>query len=104
MVVALFNLASTPETENHGVFLDRIRPRTSAAIAMIVDEGPYRARLGAQAGAEALIAERKQAWSGLARTRGVQAVFVDLSLPQLANAQRELDALLVGRTVSSVDS
>ena len=63
-----------------------------------MDEGPYRARLGAQAGAETRIAERKQARTGLAATRGMQPVFVDLSLPQLTTAQRELDALLTGRS------
>lgn len=98
LVIALFNLAATPETENHGVFVDRLRERTRGATALIVDEGPYRARLGAQAGAETRIAERKQAWTGLAATRGMQPVFVDLSLPQLTTAQRELDALLTGRS------
>ncbi|MPZ47340.1 MAG: DUF2868 domain-containing protein [Betaproteobacteria bacterium] len=101
MVVALFNLAATPETENHGVFLDRLCPRTPGRLAVIVDEGPYRSRLGAQAGADARLAERRQAWSGLAATRGARAVFVDLTLPELTAAQRELDAQLTGRTVSA---
>jgi hypothetical protein len=98
MVVALFNLAATPETENHGVFLDRLKACAPGRLAAIVDEGPYRSRLGAQAGAEARLAERRQAWSGLAQTRGMRAVFVDLSLPELTAAQRELDAELTGRT------
>jgi hypothetical protein len=100
LVVALFNLAATPETENHGVFLDRLRARTPGALALIVDEGPYRTRLNAQAGAETRIAERRQAWSGLAQTREMRPVFVDLTLPQLTAAQRELDALLIGRAAT----
>jgi hypothetical protein len=100
LVIALFNLAATPETENHGVFLDRLRARTPGALALIVDEGPYRTRLGTQAGAETRIAERRQAWSGLAQTRTMRPVFVDLTLPQLTAAQRELDALLIGRTAA----
>src|SRR5690606_16243214 len=40
LVVALFNLAATPETENHGVFLDRLKARTRTTLAVIVDEGP----------------------------------------------------------------
>ena len=91
LVVALFNLASTPETENHGVFLDHLRPQSRGALAMVVDESPYRVRLGAQAGADARLAERRQAWSGLAATRGLHAVFVDLEAPDLATAARELD-------------
>jgi hypothetical protein len=101
MVIALFNLAATPETENHGVFLDRLRSRTPGRLAAIVDEGPYRGRLGAPAGAAARLAERRQAWSGLAETRSLRAVFVDLSLPELTAAQRELDAQLLGQTVSA---
>jgi hypothetical protein len=99
MVVALFNLATTPETENHGVFLDRLKSHAARGLVVIVDEGPYRSRLGAQAGADARIAERRQAWSGLVDTRGLHAVFVDLSLPELTAAQRELDAQLTGRVV-----
>ncbi len=101
MVVALFNLAATPETENHGVFLDRLKASASGRLAAIVDEGPYCSRLGAQAGADARLAERRAAWSGLAQTRGLRAVFVDLSLPQLTAAQRELDTQLSGRTASA---
>ena len=78
-----------------------MRARSRGTLAMIVDEGPYRARLGGQAGAETRITERKQAWSGIAETRSLRAVFVDLGLPQLAAAQRELDAQLTGRPTAS---
>jgi hypothetical protein len=98
MVVALFNLAATPETENHGVFLDRLKTRAPGRLAALVDEGPYRSRLGAQAGAASRLAQRRQAWSAFAQTRGLRAVFIDLSLPELTAAQRELDAELSGRS------
>ena len=91
LVVALFNLASTPETENHGVFLDRLAPAARGRLAVVVDESPYRLRLGAQAGAGERIAQRRQAWTGLAATRELHAVFVDLEAPDLAAAARELD-------------
>lgn len=91
LVVALFNLASTPETENHGVFLDRLAPLARGRLAVIVDESPYRLRLGAQAGAGERLAQRRQAWTGLAATRGLHAVFADLDAPDLAAAARELD-------------
>ncbi|MCM2327693.1 MAG: DUF2868 domain-containing protein [Lysobacter sp.] len=94
LVVALFNLASTPETENHGVFLDRLVPLARGRLAVIVDESPYRLRLGAQAGADERITQRRQAWTGLAATRELHAVFVDLEAPNLAAAARELDGPL----------
>ncbi|TAK54256.1 MAG: DUF2868 domain-containing protein [Gammaproteobacteria bacterium] len=91
LVVALFNLASTPETENHGVFLDHLAPLARGRLAVIVDESPYRRRLGAQAGADERIAQRRQAWTGLAATRDLHALFVDLESPDLVAAARELD-------------
>ncbi len=100
LVVALFNLASTPETENHGVFLDRLAPLARGRLAVIVDESPYRLRLGAQAGAGERIAQRRQAWTGLAATRELHAVFVDLEAPNLAAAARELDEPLASAKAS----
>ena len=94
LVVALFNLASTPETENHGVFLDNLKARPHGALAVVVDESAYRRKLGAQAGADERLAQRRQAWSGLAATRDLHAVFVDLEAPDLAAAARELDGPL----------
>ncbi len=99
LVIALFNLGSTPETENHGVFLDTLKTRTPGALAVLVDEAPMRQRLGGQAGAEARLAERRDAWSGLAQTRGLQAVFADLTAHEFAGAQRALDVQLTGRIV-----
>ncbi|MDP1536609.1 MAG: DUF2868 domain-containing protein [Burkholderiales bacterium] len=91
LIVALFNLASTPETENHGAFLDRLKGPSPGKLAVIVDESPYRLRLGVQAGADARLAQRREAWTGLAATRDLQAVFVNLDAPDLATAARELD-------------
>jgi len=94
LVIALFNLASTPETENHGVFLDAVKSQANGAVAVVVDESRYRQRLGAQAGADARLAERRQTWSGFAAARGIRAVFADLEAPDLSAAERELDAQL----------
>ena len=91
LIVALFNLASTPEMENHGAFLDRLKTPTPGKLAVLVDEAPYRLRLGVQAGADARLAQRRLAWTGLAATRDLKAVFVNLDAPDLAAATRELD-------------
>ena len=48
--VALFNLASTPEHENHGAFLDALRPVAGPRLIALVDEAAYKRRLGGRAG------------------------------------------------------
>ncbi len=101
LVIALFNLGATPETENHGVFLDRLKARFPAKIAIVVDEGPYRERLGNQAGAPARIAERQRAWTGFGTTRDLHALFVDLTQPGSAAAQAALDEFLAGRAATT---
>lgn len=85
--VAVFNLAATPENENHGAFLDRIRAGGPSTIAL-VDESAYRQRLGSQAGAEDRIAERRRAWEALVRGRGLEPLFADLSAPDLDAVER----------------
>jgi hypothetical protein len=69
LVIALFNLASTPETENHGTFLDGLKAQAQGPLIVLVDESAYRRRLGAQSGTDARLAERRQAWTGLVGTR-----------------------------------
>lgn len=101
LVIALFNLASTPETENHGVFLDTVRSHAPGAVAAIVDESAYRRRLGAQAGAATRLAERRDAWTGLVATRGLRAVFVDLEAPDLSAAEYALNGQFANATAPS---
>jgi hypothetical protein len=92
--LAVFNLAATPEPENHGAFLAVLGPAASAHRAALVDEGPYRRRLGAQAGGAARLAERRAAWRAFAATQGWAVVFADLAAPDLAQLERDLGPLL----------
>lgn len=94
LLIALFNLASTPETENHGVFLDRLEAGAEGPLMVLVDESSFRRRLSAQPGSEARLAERRRAWTGLAGTRGLTAVFADLEAPNAAAVERELELQL----------
>lgn len=94
LVIALFSLASTPETENHGVFLEALARREKSPVVAMVDESPYRQRLGGQAGAAARLAERRQSWSAFAQSHGLHAVFGELAGGDLAAAERELDLQL----------
>jgi hypothetical protein len=92
-VAALFNLASTPEPENHGAFLAALRRGAGATVPCIalVDESGFRQRFGAQA---ARLDERRSAWREVAAGQGVEAIFVDLAAPDLAAAERALNAAL----------
>jgi hypothetical protein len=92
--IALCSLAATPEHENHGAFLDTLRPETSAARVLLVDEGPYRRRLGAQAGSEVRLDERRNAWRAFAASHDWPIVLADLAAPDEMKVERDLGPLL----------
>lgn len=95
LVLALFNLAATPEVENHGRFLEALRAAGGAPLAVLVDAGPYARRLGSEAGAR--LEERGRSWRAFAAARGLRCACVDLAAPPLAELERELGPALAGR-------
>jgi hypothetical protein len=93
VIALLFNLAATPEDENHGAVIAGVRgwlstSRRPAQLLVLVDEGPYAERMAAQAGAASRMAERRQAWQDFAVARGMNACFVDLGHEQAAAPDR----------------
>lgn len=92
--LALFNLAATPEPENHGAFLAALATLAGPQRAALVDEGPYRRRLGEQAGGATRLAERRDAWRAFAASQGWPVVFADLAAPDLSQVERDLAPLL----------
>jgi hypothetical protein len=83
-LVLLLNLAATPEDENHGGmlagvrdWLARVRPHTQ--LLVLLDEGPYRVRMGAQGGAAARVEQRREAWLAFVAERGLPACSLDLT-------------------------
>ena len=94
--IALFNLASTPEHENHGAFLDRLRDAVGARLVALVDEAPFKRRLGGQPGTRDRLAERREAWSAFAAAHGVAVAFVDLAAPDLVQLERDVEPVLAG--------
>jgi uncharacterized protein DUF2868 len=72
----LFTLASTPEDENHGRVIAAARRWRSAPV-VIVDEGPYAARMGE--GMKERVDERRRAWRQFVAAHGLEPRFVDLS-------------------------
>ena len=83
VVVLLFNLAATPEEENHGAVIAGIRDWLTAKqphtqLLALVDEGPYAARMAADGGTDARVAERRNAWEEFIATHGLGACIVNL--------------------------
>lgn len=92
--VALFSLASTPEHENHGAFLALLRDATGPRLIALVDEAPYKRRLGDAPAARDRLAERRAAWSAFGAAHRVPVAFADLAAPDLAQLERAVEPVL----------
>jgi hypothetical protein len=86
LTAVLFNLAATPENENHGAFLDhllRASPRgASRTIAVLVDESSLLERLATQAGGRSRVDERIALWQEFCAHHRATATIVNLLEPQ----------------------
>jgi hypothetical protein len=94
LLLAVFNASSIPENENHGRFLETLRNASDTPIALLVDLGPYRRRLGSQAGADDRLDERRRAWQSFATERGMTIACIDLGAPDLTAAEADLAPVL----------
>jgi len=74
---ALFNLAATPEKENHGAFLDYLVHHSKRGIAVLIDESSLVERSDA-----ARLAERVALWQQFCSFHGAPATIVNLLDPQ----------------------
>jgi hypothetical protein len=84
VIVLLCNLAATPEGENHGAVIAGVRDWLTAngrhaQLLVLVDAGPYAARMASQGGAKERMAERRRAWLEFVAARGLSACVVDLA-------------------------
>ena len=102
--VVVFNLAQSPEEEVHGVFLEALRADAARAahppaLLALLDEGPYRARLGEGSGAER-IGQRRRAWERVGRAADLRfAALRPLATradETLAEARAALDRAVAG--------
>jgi len=91
--IALFNAAATPERDVHGAFAAALAGRAASPALALVDEAAFRARADGQA---ARLEARRASWRDALSAARVTPVFVDLSAPDLAAAERALDAVLAG--------
>jgi hypothetical protein len=81
--VVLMTLASTPEVENHGAFLAAwrdwlARNAASAPLLIVVEEGPYAARMRGEAAFEQRLQDRRKLWREFISGYGLRACFADL--------------------------
>ena len=81
--VILMTLASTPEVENHGAFLTAWRDwlakhATSTPLLILIDEGPYAARMRGEATFEQRLQERRKLWREFVAGYGLRASFADV--------------------------
>jgi hypothetical protein len=102
-VIVLFNLTATPEREVHGAFVAATRAWQDPAqpLLAIVDESAFRARWP---GDDRRLAQRRGIWSELLTAQRVAPIFVDLTAPDLAFADRALDAALSAHGATPPDS
>jgi hypothetical protein len=90
VLAALFALTATPEAENHGAFVDRLRAAAPASrLVLLVDESAFRQQFGATPRLD----ERRALWRAFAAERGLPAACVDLEQPD-PGAARLLQAAL----------
>ncbi len=93
----LFNLASTPEAENHGEFAREIAKRLAAAktgtsVVALLDESAYRQRLGS--GQEDRVTTRRSAWEDMLTGSALTLLSVDLEGEDEARLVPRLEAAL----------
>ncbi len=82
--VLLMAAASTPEVENHGAVISALRDSLARAsqtlpLLIVIDTGPYAARMQGDATFEQRLRARRNLWSEFVAGYGLSACVVDLS-------------------------
>ena len=90
LTLLLFNASATPETENHGAFIDRVKAATPRRTAALLDESGWLERFGQQSDAADRQAERRALWRHFCQAHGIGVAFVDLLEPALDGLEHDL--------------
>ncbi len=96
-LVLLFNLASTPEAENHGVLVDRLQNRLDghAELMVLLDDSSFMHKLRGQASATRRLEERLQAWKAVLTASQIHPIRVTLDSASDPAAARVLEQALL---------
>jgi hypothetical protein len=99
-LILLFNLSATPEAENHGVLAAGIQrrltqERSGGRLAALLDETPYRQRLGSPVDSAERLRTRRAEWERVLSAQHLQPLAVDLDDPDEAALARRLESLLI---------
>jgi hypothetical protein len=93
LIAIVFSLAATPETENHGAFLEAVAALAGAGapVVAIIDESGFRKRFARE---PQRLDERRTTWRDLLAVRGREPVFVDLEAPDAAATDAAIERCL----------
>jgi hypothetical protein len=97
-LILLFNLASTPEAENHGALVAGVRQRIGAgatALLALLDDSSFRHKLRGQGSTDRRIADRMDAWRAVLAPAAVTPVAVTLDAGDEAAGARNLEQALL---------
>ena len=102
-LVVLFNVAATPEDENHGELVAGFQRalRQSGAmtrLVIILNESPYRQRLAGQGDLESRLEARRNAWQTLLHGRSAHGIWLDLEAGKPAASALRIETALAGDT------
>ncbi len=96
-IIFLFNLASTPEAENHGALVARLRHHLDgqAELMVLLDDSGFMHKLRGQASAPRRLQERLHAWRAVLAASHIEPIRVTLGSAPDPNAARALEQALL---------
>jgi hypothetical protein len=99
-LIVLFNLSSTPEPENHGELVDRLRQQLNgqAELMVLVDDSSFMRKLRGQASAPRRLEERLLAWRTVLAPCEIDPIRVSLDSTDEVEAVRALERALLRST------
>lgn len=89
--LVIFNLAATPEEENHGALLKKLVESMPGKLLVLVDESAFRQRF---AGQPERLTERRKLWQRFLAAVPVRHALCDLSASDASALYQQLDACL----------
>jgi hypothetical protein len=96
-LILLFNLASTPEAENHGALVAGVRGRIkggATALLVLLDDSSFRHKLRGQGSAERRIEDRLEAWRAVLAPAAITPAVVSVGGDEAAGARSLEQAFL----------